>query len=162
MTIQGNPNQIAELTSWVDTLPVDLTEITGESHIRVPLDLPNDVQAIDQDGVIISTVTVIVDVSARTSDLLIERPIEIINDRGEFEITVDPQFIELLLTGPLPTLNQIETEPGLVRVTIDATLLEPNSSVEVSPTVILPNDVRAQLVQSSILVTTGPILTPEP
>lgn len=162
VTIQGNPNQIAELTSWVDTLPVDLTEITGESHIRVPLDLPNDVQAIDQDGVIISTVTVIVDVSARTSDLLIERPIEIINDRGEFEITVDPQFIELLLTGPLPTLNQIETEPGLVRVTIDATLLEPNSSVEVSPTVILPNDVRAQLVQSSILVTTGPILTPEP
>lgn len=162
VTIQGNPNQIAELSSWVDTLPVDLSEITGESQFRVPLDLPNDVQAIDQEGVIISTVTVIVDVSARTGDLLIERPIEIVNDQGEFEITVDPQFIELLLTGPLPTLNEIEAQPEMVRVTIDASLLEANSSEEVSPTVILPNDVRVQLVQSLILVTTGPLLTPEP
>ncbi len=158
VTAQGNPAQIAELGSYVDTLPVDLSQITGESRIRMPLDLPGDIQAINSDGDIVNSVNIIVEVSARSGDLLTERSVEVVNNRGTFEIIIEPAVIELLLSGPLPTLNEIEAQPELVQVTIDASMLEPDSTIEIAPIVILPADVNAQLVQSVVLVTTGSII----
>jgi diadenylate cyclase len=156
VTIQGDPELIDQLGSFVDTLPVDLSEARGELVVEVPLDLPADVQAVDQNGNALSTVTVTALVAARSGDLLTERPVEIINDRGNNTITVEPNSVELLLSGPLPMLNQIEQEPDLVRVVIDALQLSSNRSVEVTPDVLAPEEVRVQLVDTSVLVTTEP------
>jgi len=69
-------------------------------------------------------------------------------------IQLDPQNVELLLSGPLPTLNAIEQQPELVRVVVDALQLTPGRTTEVTPEVIAPADVRAQLVDTSVVVTT--------
>jgi hypothetical protein len=71
-------------------------------------------------------------------------------------ITLEPPDVELLLSGPLPTLNAIEAQPDLVRVVIDALQLLPGESVEVFPEVLAPPDVRAQLIDTSVLVTVEP------
>jgi diadenylate cyclase len=154
ITIQGDPELIDQLGGFVDTLPVDLSQATGELRVEVPLDLPAGVQGLDQNGNALSNVNVTALVAARSGDLLTERPVEIINDRGTRTITVEPTAVELLLSGPLPTLNQIEREPDLVRVVIDALQLTSNRSVEVTPEVVAPEDIRVQLVDTSVLVTT--------
>ncbi|MFN2121884.1 MAG: diadenylate cyclase CdaA [Candidatus Promineifilaceae bacterium] len=154
VTIQGDPAIISEMGSFVDTLPVDLSEAAGELVIEVPLDLPADVQALDSNGNALSNVTVTALVAARSGDLLTERPVDIINDRGTNSIEIDPPTVQLLLSGPLPTLNRIEQDPELVSVVIDALDLPSNRSVEVTPTVVAPDDIRVQLVDTSVLVTT--------
>jgi len=156
VTIQGNPNVIAEMGSFVDTLPVDLSEAIGETIVQTPLDIPAEVQALDSSGNAIGTVTVTAQVAPRSSDLLVERPVELINDRGTLTVTLEPPDVTLLLTGPLPTLNEIEQTPELVRVVIDALDLQPNQSREVIPDVIVPEGIVAQLVESSVLVTAVP------
>ena len=156
VTIQGSPTIIADMGSFVDTLPVDLTEAVGETVVEVPLDLPGDVQAVNSEGNALTNVSVTAQVAPRSGDLLTERPVEIINDRGTLTISMEPDVVELLLSGPLPTLNEIEQDPTLVRVVIDALQLSPGRIVEVTPEVIAPGDVRVQLVDTSVLVTTEP------
>jgi diadenylate cyclase len=154
VTIQGDPTILEEMGSFVDTLPIDLSEARGELIVQVPLDLPPEVQALNGSGNALTDVTVTALVAPRNGDLLAERPVEIINDRGTSTITLEPRSVELLLSGPLPTLNQIEQDPGLVRVVINALELPVNRSIEVTPQVLAPADIRVQLVDTSVLVTT--------
>lgn len=154
VTIQGSPTTITEIGSFVDTLPVDLSEVVGETLVEVPLVLPADVQAVDNRGNALTNVTVTAQVAPRSGDLLTSRTVELINDRGTLTIDIEPPEVELLLSGPLPTLNQIEQQPELVRVVVDALQLSPGRTVEVTPEVIAPGDVLVQLVETSVLVTT--------
>ncbi|MFN2162766.1 MAG: CdaR family protein, partial [Candidatus Promineifilaceae bacterium] len=154
VTIEGSPSTLADMGSFVDTVGIDLSEATGETAAEVPLDIPGDVQALDSAGNAITNVTVVAQVAARSGDLLTERAVEIVNDRGTMSIQLDPQNVELLLSGPLPTLNAIEQQPELVRVVVDALQLTPGRTTEVTPEVIAPADIRAQLVDTSVVVTT--------
>jgi YbbR domain-containing protein len=156
VTLQGNPNTIAELGGFVDTLPVDLSGAVDVKTEEVPLDLPSDVQALGSDGSVVGTVRVTAVVEPLSGDLLVERPVELINDRGTLTVTLEPPQVTLLLSGPLPTLNEIEVDPSLVHVVIDALTLEPNMSVEVIPDIIAPEGIRTQSIESSVLVTAVP------
>ena len=51
-------------------------------------------------------------------------------------------------------MNEIELQPELVRVVVDALQLTPRRTTEVTPEVIAPADIRAQLVDTSVVVTT--------
>ncbi len=156
VTIQGNPSIIAESGSFIDTLPVDLSEAVGEMVIEVPLELPGEIQAVDSAGNALTNVAVTALIAPRSGDLLTERPVEVINDRGNLAITLDPPEVELLLSGPLPTLNEIEQNPALVRVVIDALQLSPGRTVEITPEVIAPEGILVQLIDTAVLVTTEP------
>jgi diadenylate cyclase len=155
VTVQGNPGTIADLGGFVDTQPVDLSEATGTMVVEVPLELPAEVQAVDSEGNGLTNVSVTAMVAPRSGDLLTQRPVELVNDRGVYTITLEPPDVELLLSGPLPTLNEIDAQPDLVRVIIDALQLSPGESVEIEPEVIAPEGIRKQLVDSSVLVITG-------
>ena len=94
VTIQGDPDILDEMGSFVDTLPVDLSEATGALQVDVPLDLPVALQALDDSGNALTNVTVTALVAPRSGDLLTERAVEIINDRGTSTITLDtPRFL---------------------------------------------------------------------
>ncbi|MFN2138144.1 MAG: diadenylate cyclase CdaA [Candidatus Promineifilaceae bacterium] len=161
VTIQGNPSTIAEMGSFVDTTAVDLSEAVGELVVDVPLDLPGDVQAVGSAGEAISQVTVTAQVASRSGDLLVTRAVELVNNRSNLTAALDPQEVELLLSGPLPTLNEINGDPSLVRVLIDAAGLNPGDSEEITPQVIAPDGILAQLVETSVLVTVEPEPEPE-
>ena len=120
------------------------------------MDLPPDEHALDNTGDVIGTVSLTADVEPLSGELLDSPPVELINDRGTMTITLEPPAASLLLSGPLPTLNEIEANPELVRVVIDVLGLEPNQSIEVVPDVIAPEGVRTRSIESSVLVTTTP------
>jgi len=156
VTLQGDPNVIAGLGGFVDTLPVDLSEAIGRITVQTPLDIPAEVQALDFDGNVIGNVVVTAQIAPRRSDLLVERPVELINDRGTLTFTLEPPDVTLLLSGPLPTLNEIEANPELVRVVIDALSLQAGDILEVMPDIIKPDDINARLIENSVLVTAVP------
>lgn len=155
VTVQGNPNTIAEIGGYVETLPVDLTGAVDVKTVEIPLDLPADVQALGSDGGVIGTVTVTASIEPLDGELLVERPVELINDRGTLTVTLEPQTVTVMLSGPLPTLNEIQADPSLVQVVIDALTLQPNTSVEMTPDIFAPDEIETRSIDS-VLVTTTP------
>jgi len=155
VTLQGEPALLEGANGFVDTLPVDLREAVGPLSIQIPLNLPPGITAVDNNGVPIYSVTVNAQISARTGDLLLERPIEVYGIRDNVTVTIEPEMLELLISGPLPTLNQIEQNPNLVRVilNIDQQAPIPGQTIALSPEVILPEGVQYQLIRESILLT---------
>ncbi len=151
VTLQGDPEQLAQLGSFVDTLPVDIDNAAGDLRVQIPLDLPAEVQAFDSEGNIANTVTVVAEIEARTGDLVITRPVELLT--GGRDVAVSPRRVDLLLSGPLPVLNEIEANPELVQVVVNTADLPSGQNVEVRPTVVTPPNVQAQVVPTSVLVT---------
>lgn len=152
VTLQGHPDQLAEIGGYVDTLPVDVSQAVGELSVQTPLDLPSNVQALDNEGNIIEAVTVVAQIAARTGDLVVIRSVELLKATPGITVTLNPSIVELLLSGPLPVLNEIEANPDLVQVSIDATDLGRGQSIDITPTIVAPADIQAQLVPASILV----------
>jgi diadenylate cyclase len=155
LTLQGDPALLSAVNGFVDTLPVDLSEAFGPLSIQVPLQLPPGVTAVDNNSVPVFSVTINARVSVRTGDLLLQRPVEVVGTREGVTVTVDPEQMELLISGPLPTLNEIERNPDLVRITIDISAVAPGEGLTApfTPRLILPNGVQAQLIRDTVQVT---------
>jgi diadenylate cyclase len=155
VTLQGEPALLGDLNGFVDTLPVDLREAVGPLSIQVPLQLPPGITAVDNNGIPIFSVTVNAQISARTGDLLLQRPVEVLGARAGVTVTVDPHQMELLISGPLPTLNEIERNPNLVRVILDISEMAPGDGLTAprTPRLIIPDGVQAQLIRDTVLVT---------
>ena len=63
----------------------------------------------------------------------------------------DPAFVDVLLSGPLPILNQVNADPKLVRVLVDVTGLEPGPH-DLTPTLIAPEGLRATVVPNTVQI----------
>lgn len=146
VTLKGNAEQLAQIGSFVNTLPVDVGAAFGNLEIQVPLDLPPDVQALDDTGNVVRNVTVLAKVTARSGDMVDTRTVELLGLTPEVTATVNPPQVELLLSGPLPTLQQIKTNPHLLQVWADTEELAPGQSAEVQLQFIAPEGVRVQLM----------------
>lgn len=155
LTLRGDPGQLDAINGFVDTLAVDISSAVDTLTMDVPLDLPNGVTAVDSGGNSVHTVTVVANVAPRTGDLLLTRPVELVGAREGITTTVEPPQVEILLSGPLPTLNEIEANPELVQVVVDVIRLAPitGQSVEQTPQVVAPQGVTAQLTPANVLVT---------
>jgi diadenylate cyclase len=151
VALQGRPDELAEIGGYVDTLPVDISAAIGEMRIQIPLDLPPHIQVID-DGGAIEAVNVLAQITPRTGDLTMTRPIELLKVSPNFTVTLNPPEVDLLLSGPLPVLNEIEDNPDLVRVSIDTTDLGRGQNTDVTPTIVVPAGIQTQLVPPSVLV----------
>ncbi|MCO5186673.1 MAG: diadenylate cyclase CdaA [Anaerolineae bacterium] len=152
VTLQGRPTALANYEGFIDTLPVDISEAESELRVQTPLDLAEGVEALDASGAPITTVTVIATVSERRGDIVLTLPIAIVGGDG-MTVTVQPQSVDVLLSGPTPTLERIQADPSLVTVTVDVSTLVPGESREVTPRVVVPNDIIAQLVTRNVIVT---------
>jgi YbbR domain-containing protein len=151
--LQGQLDQLADTGGVVNTLPVDISQASGDIRVQMPLDLPPEVQALDGSGNPVRAVTVLARVTARSGDFLLSRPIELLHARPGISVTITPPQVDLLLKGPVPVLNEIKTNPGMIRVLIDTADLGFEPGSEVTPSVIAPADVQVQLVPPSSLVT---------
>jgi YbbR domain-containing protein len=153
VTLQANPEQLDQIGGFVDTLPVDLTNSAGDITLPIPLDLPASVQAIDSNGSVANTVTVKVKIAPRQGNLSVNRRVKLIGavSAGN-SITITPPTVTAILNGPLPTLNEVEADPELIQVLVNASGLEAGQNV-VTPTVIAPGDISSQVVPPTIIVT---------
>ncbi len=151
VTLQGTPDRLADIGGYVDTLPVEIDQAAGDMSIHIPLDLPPGIQALDNNGSLVRNVTVHAQIRPRHGDLVLRRPVETFNITAELTTTISPAEVELLLSGPIPTLHQIEANQALVRVLVELPRLAEGQSAELKPTIVAPAGIQAQMVPRSVL-----------
>jgi diadenylate cyclase len=154
VTLQGSVEQLSQLGSVVNTLPVEIDKITGNATVQTALDLPPNVQAMDPDGNPARAVTVTVRVAPLNGNLNLQRPVRLINVNPAITTTVIPETVDLLLSGPIPTLDEIKADPGLVQVLVDAATVGRRQTTNLTPEVTAPSEVNVQVVPPSVQVQT--------
>lgn len=154
LILLGDPEQLATLEGVVETVPIDISQLVGDLSINVPLSLRPGVEAVGGNGQAVATVQVEIEVVAQTGSVMVVRSVEVPGS-GDNDVVVEPADVELLLSGPIPVLNQIEANPNLVRVLIDAADLvglTAGQSRRLTPHIIAPDDVSVQLIPLSVEV----------
>ncbi|HID88835.1 MAG TPA: hypothetical protein EYP52_03895 [Anaerolineae bacterium] len=103
-------------------------------------------------------VTVQVSVVPLEGSLTVERKVEIQGLEPGFTATVAPDVVEVILSGPLPVLEQLTEED--VRVLVDLLGLNPGIH-SLEPEVVAPPDVKTEtVIPSSVQVEITLLATP--
>ncbi len=151
VTLLGPPSTLEQIGGFVDTVPVDVTGAAGDIVRRVPLAPPAGVSALNERGVSEGSVEARITVVPQLSNLRLTLPVEVTGAQLTDTVNKSPAFVDVLLSGPLPVLNQVNADPKLVRVLVDVTGLEPGPH-DVAPTLIAPEGLRATVVPNSIQI----------
>lgn len=148
------------LASFVETLPLDISAATGDLERRMSLELPPNVSLVGGQSVLVRVVVI-----AKEGFVTISRPIEVSGLAASRFASLSPDTVNITMSGPLPTLNNLDLDD--VRVFVD--LLDLGLGVhQVAPELIIaPTDVQAEpIFPTTIEVTIGlappPTPTPSP
>jgi YbbR domain-containing protein len=116
-----DPRLIEALPGYVETAPLDLDNARDDINLFQPLDLPPGVSVVGQEGAIADQfVEVQVGVAAIEGSLTIaDIPIEVIGLAEGLRAAVSPETVAVILSGPLPVLEQLSAQD--VRVFVDLT-----------------------------------------
>lgn len=151
VTLLGTPSVLEEIGGFVDTVPVDVTSAAGDIDRRVTLAPPPSVSALNERGVVEGSVQVRVTVVPQLGNLRLTVPVEVVGAQPGDTVGKSPAAVDVLLSGPLPILNDINADPKLVRVVVDVSALAPGTQ-DVTPTLIAPESLKATMLPGTIQV----------
>jgi YbbR domain-containing protein len=155
VTLLGDPQRLTEIGGVISTTPIALSQAVADFTVQVPLELPEDIDAIDPDGNSIRSVRVQVGIEERIANIALMREVEVIASGGT-QFALDPTTVEVVVNGPVPLLNEIKNQPELLRVVIEASALsnlQPGETATITPRVVAPDGVRTELVPETVGVT---------
>ncbi|MEX0789116.1 MAG: CdaR family protein, partial [Anaerolineales bacterium] len=156
--VSSDPQAIEMLPGFVETDPISLTGASSNLEQQTPLSLPEGISIVGD-----STVLVQVSIAPIESSVTITRRLEIQGLRPGLYAQASPEVVSVILTGPLPTLEQLLPEE--VRVVLDLTGLAAGT-YPIPPQVIdLPEDVVIETVLPDVIevtIRTTPPPTPTP
>ena len=154
----SDPTALEGLPGFVLTSPFDLSGATADIERRLSLDLPQGVSMVEEQGVLVK-----VSISPVEGTITVNRLVEFRGLTDGLYASLSPEAVEIILSGPLPTLNSLQLED--VRVIVD--LLDLDVGVHQIPALILiaPTDVENEPVFPStieITISAEPPPTPIP
>lgn len=155
LIVLGTPEQLQDLDNFITTVPVDISQIVGSLSVEVPLAAPSGLEILSESGEAVVAIQVEIDVVPRTGSLNVTRPIEVLNQVSG-TLSIDINNIDLILSGPLPVLDEIRANPELVRVYIDASQLldlSPGQTITITPQIVKPDGIEVEVVPNTIEVT---------
>jgi YbbR domain-containing protein len=139
-----NPQAVNELPGYVETNPIDLTELSDDVDIRATLNLPEGVTLAGEESVLVR-----LSIAALEGSLPINLPVEIVGLSPEYRAVLSPDTVDLLLVGPLTILNNLT--PASIRVSVDLSGLEPGAHQVPVVVDLLPNEVNvASIIPDSV------------
>ncbi|MCH8339269.1 MAG: hypothetical protein E2O74_05170 [Chloroflexi bacterium] len=159
MTVfSSDPAALQGLPGFVLTSPFNLIGAIGDLERRLSLNLPQGVSPVEDQGVLVK-----VSISPVEGTITVSRLVEVRGLTDGLFAQLSPESVNIILNGPLPTLNTLQPED--VRVILD--LLDLGLGVyQVTPLVIIaPTDVEREPVFPStieVTLTTEPPPTPTP
>lgn len=152
VVVSGPEEVLATLGSAVPTLALDVGGAAGDVTANVALDVPPEVAVHAPEGQPTKSVEVTVRITARRGNLTIERPVELSPSGSGSNLAVTPERVELLLSGPVSVLQEIQADPDLVRVILEVSEESLDQNGEQMPRVIAPEGVGARLVPPTVTV----------
>lgn len=156
----SNPQLVNDLPGFVETEPLDLTDLADDLDVRLALNLPPNVSVVGEQNVLVQ-----VSVAAIESSLSISVPVEIIGLGPGLEARVAPDTVNVILSGPVLMLETLS--PTAVRVLVDLSDLDVGiyqivPSVSILPERILLESVLPETLEVTISVAGTPTVTPTP
>jgi YbbR domain-containing protein len=155
----SDPQLVNSLPAVVETAPLDLNDANGGISTRLTLNLPDNVSVVGDQSVLVQ-----VGVSPIQSSLtLSNQKIEVVGLSTNLQYQVSPETVDVILSGPLPSLNALK--PQDVRVVVDVTGLEAGTH-QLTPQIDgLVSDISVEsFLPSTIEVVLAPpgVITPTP
>ncbi|MDH5506641.1 MAG: CdaR family protein [Anaerolineae bacterium] len=154
-----DPEVMDSLPGFVKTQPLDITDLKDNLEVRVGLDLPPDVKVVGgQQNVLVQ-----VGIAAIESSDSVSIMVEVIGLGPGLNAQVSPEFVNIILSGPLPVLESLAPED--VRVFVDLTGLGVGTHtlelvVEILPDGLQAESINPATVEVVITVQLTPMITP--
>ena len=151
-----NPQLVNSLPGFVETNPIDLTGLSDDTDVRATLNLPDGVTLAGEESVLVR-----LGIAAREGSLPISLSVEVIGLPPELEAKLSPDTVDILISGPLPILNNLK--PSVIRVSVNVAGLEVGTH-QVTPVVdLLPSQIKvASILPETVEVTISPAATATP
>jgi YbbR domain-containing protein len=146
------------LPGFVQTVPLNIVEATGDIERRMPLDLPERISLVGEQSVLVK-----VSIKPVQKSLTVSRAVEILNLGEGFYARTSPSEVDVILTGPSATLDALE--PGDVRVVLDMIDYDVGTYQLEPQVLVLPTDVSFDdpiPATVEVIVTDEPPPTPSP
>ncbi len=159
MVFSANPTVVDQLPGYVETDPLNISNTFDDVETILGLNLPEGVSAIGDPNVLVQ-----VGIAAMEGNLKIMRLVETIGVLPEYEVSVSPDSVDVILFGPLPELEALTDTD--VRVVLDLSGLEGGIHQRIPEVVILPERIRAEAVSPENIeveiIAIDPTPTPTP
>lgn len=124
-----NPQLVEALPGFVETEPLDITGASANIAASLPLALPDGISLVGDQSVQVN-----ITIEPLVSSLLLEPEIEVAGLLPEFAAVVSPETLVVIVSGPAPVLDTLDTND--VRVIVDLLGLEPGT-YELEPEVVI-------------------------
>jgi len=146
VTIFGNPADLAALEEgFIETKPINVASAQGDVVVRPGLSVPPKITVVPG-----QQVEVKVSIEALQSSLTITSTLEVQGLGTGLSVTLSPEVVEVVLSGPLPRLESLG--PDDVRVVLDLFGL-PEGTHQIEPEIVTPEEIMAQsLIPATIQV----------
>lgn len=154
-----NPQLMNDIPGFVDTLPVDLTNLNDDIEINVGLSLPEGISLVREPSVLVQ-----VSVAAIEGSLTLSLPVEVIGLSPGLEVSISPAVVDVIVAGPLIVLDKLNVSQ--FRVVLDLTGLPPgvyqrSPEVDLFPDLIRIQTTLPETVEVTIRIAPTPTTTPD-
>ncbi|MDE3088079.1 MAG: hypothetical protein KGJ80_01675 [Chloroflexota bacterium] len=151
-TLVGGPDVMAKITGFVETVPIDISGATSDLSRRAVLSLPEGVSVLNNEGI-----TVQVAVTPIMGGQTVRRKIVLQGLTRGLNASISPDSIDVILSGPLPSLQSLTTDD--VQVVVDVAALTMGTYVLRPRVTLVPDPLK---VQSIVPDTVQIVITPTP
>jgi YbbR domain-containing protein len=157
----SNPQLVERLPGYVETSPLDLTGVKDDIDKPLPLNLPNGVEVVGDQTVLVQVGVAAIEGSVTLSGL----PVQVTGLAEDLSARLSPEAVDVIISGPVPLLDRL-TE-GDMRVVVDLSGVG-EGTYQFAPKVVLSiPELRVEsILPSSIEVVVAPkskgTLTPVP
>ncbi len=147
VTAVGSADALSKMPGYIETLPVDVTGATSDVTKRTTFSLPDGVSVLNNDGVAVQ-----VSVTPIMGGQTVRRRIVVQGLRPGLTASVSPDMVDVILSGPVPTLQGLQ--PSDVQVIVDAGD-RGAGTYQVKPRVpVVPEALKVQSIVPDTLVMT--------
>lgn len=153
VTVFGSPSSLEAQPGFIETEPVTVSGATNNLDSRVRLHLPSGVSMLGD-----PTVQVSVKVNPIESSVTVQRPATIQGMLPGFTVTLSPESVDVILSGPIARLEALHSDD--VQVILNLFNLSLGTH-QVTPDVIAPDGITvASVLPATIQVSISEIITP--
>ncbi|HWQ46583.1 MAG TPA: CdaR family protein [Longilinea sp.] len=98
----ADPQLVENLPGYIETMPLDITGLQEDTEVNLSLNLPTGITAVGSESVLVQVGIASIEGSITFNDLTVE----IINLPTGLVAEISPQWIDVILSGPLPLLEE--------------------------------------------------------
>jgi len=109
----ANPALVDRLPGFVENIPVDLSGAKDDLEVRLPLNLPDGVEVVGDQTVLVQVGVAAIEGSLTLNNL----PVEVIGLPENLVARISPREVDVIVSGPLPLLDKLQESD--VRIWLD-------------------------------------------